>query len=87
MQVFLFLKIISFSLYVDIVHGYIGKAWQIPTSKVGSATLSLCFRGRCLLGKAKLLHESLWLWIVTAEVAVDHCLVLCTTLLKDVLAE
>jgi hypothetical protein len=32
MQVFLFLKIISFSLYADIVHGYIGKAWQIPTS-------------------------------------------------------
>ena len=24
------------------------KAWQIPTSKVGSATLSLYFRGRCM---------------------------------------
>ena len=45
MQVFLFLKIISFSLYVDTIHGYIAKAWQIPTSKAGSATLSLCFRG------------------------------------------
>ena len=42
----------------------------------------------CLLFcKTKLLHESLRLRIVTAEVAVDHCLVLCTTLLKDVLAE
>ena len=40
-----------------------------------------------LLGKAKLLHEGLWLRIVTAEVAVDHGLVLCTTHFENVLAE
>ena len=40
-----------------------------------------------LLCKTELLHEGLWLWIVTTEVAVDHCLVLCTTHLEDVLAE
>ena len=87
MQVFLFLKIISFSLCADTIHGHIGKAWQIPTSKAGSATLSLCFRGGCLLGKPELLHKSLWLRIVTAEVAVDDSLVLCTALLEDVLSE
>ena len=48
MQVFLFLKIISFSLCVDTVHSFIGKAWQIPTSKAGSATLSLGKCGRWL---------------------------------------
>ena len=42
----------------------------------------------CLLFcKTKLLHESLRLRIVTAEVAVDHCLILCTTLFEDVPAE
>ena len=37
------------AFYVEgIFHEYIEKPWQIPTSKGGSATVSLCFRARCL---------------------------------------
>ena len=39
------------------------------------------------LHKSELLHKSLWLRIMTAEVAVDHSLILSATLLKDLLAE
>ena len=40
-----------------------------------------------LFCKSKLLHQGLWRWIMAAEVAVDHSLILCATLFKDVLAE
>ena len=40
-----------------------------------------------LLCKSKLLHQGLWRWIMAAEVAVDHSLILCTTLLQDVCTE
>ena len=45
------------------------------------------FMWMTLLCQSKLLHESLWLWIVTTEIAVDHSLILSTTLREDILAE
>ena len=75
MKVFLFLMIISLFYLArkhkkSVADTHL-KGWICHAFSIFSWMMLFC--------QSKLLHKSLWLRIVAAEVAVDHSLILCST--------